>query len=68
MAEATIKELVRINFKKGDILTVKLEGDTSDYMKDVIEVEFEDFIKSLELNFDVPVIVIEDNIKIEISN
>ena len=65
---AVVKELARINFKKGDILTVRLEGDNSDYMKDVIKAEFEDFIKSLELNFDVPVIVIEGDTKIEISN
>ena len=65
---AAVEKIVRINFKKGDILTVKLEGDISGYAKDVIKTDFEDFIKSLQLDFNVPVIVIEDNIKIKISN
>ena len=52
---AVVKEIVRINFKKGDILTVKLEGDAPDYAKDVIKADFEYFIKSLQLDFNVPV-------------
>ena len=64
--ENKIEEIGRVNFKKGDSLIVKCKYPLSKHMEQVFKHEFEEFIKELDLSFDVPVLIIDEGIKLEI--